>query len=139
LDICDVINGAANDDNPKEAPNQTIRALTRRLQDSDPNTISLTLTLTETCMKNCGMRFAECIQQAFMDEVVNVTRGGKGTNNAGEALRLIQQWGKAFEKKRGIVPIFFDTYVSLKSKGVRFPKLDDEVANTDAIYEPSKT
>lgn len=113
-----------------------MRALLRRLQDSNPKVVYLSLILIETCMKNCGPAFAATVQPPVMEEMVNVSRGNKGGKNADESLRLIQQWGRAFESKRGDFPIFSDTYVSLKSKGIRFPP--DEEKFAAAAFEVSK-
>ena len=50
----------------------------------------------------CGMKFASTIDKAFMDEMVDIVGGNKGTRNAQEALQLIQKWGREFEESRKI-------------------------------------
>eukprot|EP01038_Epipyxis_sp_PR26KG_P006402 gene6402-8813_t len=127
LDICDEISRA------KDGPEQSVRAFYRRLQDNDFNTVYLTLILMETCVKNCGTNFARCVDRSIMDEMSNLAKGSKGEKNSFESLRLIQQWGRAYESKKSSLPIFFETFVNLKSKGFQFPK---EEENTAAIFEP---
>jgi hypothetical protein len=55
-----------------------------------------------------------------MNDVVGISNKGSAKNSQ-EALRLIQQWGIAFESKKSVVPIFFETYSNLKNRGVSFP------------------
>ncbi len=117
LEICDQIN--LHRDNPEMA----IRAIRRRLMDNDHQTVFLALILLETCMKNCGTDFASYFDKSVMDELVNIgAKGTKGHKNQEEALRLIQQWARIFEQRRSSFPLFFDTYMSLKSRGVSFPR-----------------
>lgn len=118
LDICDRI------DTIKDGPEQTLRAIFRRLKDNNPNTQYLALIVMETCIKNCGINFARHVDKAIMNEIAVISRGNfVGPNKpSDEALRLIQQWGKAFESKRQTLPVFYDTYHNLKGRGVVFPK-----------------
>lgn len=121
MEICDQIN--LHKDNVEMA----MRAIRRRLMDSDHMTVSLALTLLETCMKNCGSEFAARFDRNLMDEVVNVAvKENKGLKNKEEALRLIQQWGRAYETRRSI-PLFFETFMGLKARGISFPKEDENV------------
>lgn len=127
LEICDQIN--LHRDNPELA----IRAIRRRLTDNDQQTVYLALILLETCMKNCGTDFASYVDRSIMDEIVNIgAKGTKGVKNQEEALRLIQQWARIFEQRRSSFPLFFDTYMSLKSRGVTFPREEANVANDNA-------
>ena len=125
LDICDQITHS------REGVDHAIKAMYRRLNDSDQNTVYLALILLETCLKNCGPNFTGGVNKTIMDSVEGIAKGSKGGKNADEALRLIQQWGRAFEKKRGIFPIFFDTYMTMKSRGVRFPKEEESSVAED--------
>lgn len=115
MDICDAVN------RQRGSADQVAKAIRRRLQESDQQTIFLALTLLEACVKNCGDYFVASFDRSLMDEVVNITKRTKGHKNADEALRLIQQWGRMFEKER-TYPMFFETYMTLKSRGAVFPK-----------------
>lgn len=119
LEICDAINRRL------ENNEGAVKAILRRLQDSNQQTVYLSLILLETCMKNCGTNFAASFDRPLMEEVVKIAKGSKGIKNSDEALRLIQQWGRVFESKRAVYPLFFDTFVGLKSKGVLFPKEEE--------------
>jgi growth factor-regulated tyrosine kinase substrate len=120
MEICDMVCTAPG----REGPEQAIRALTRRLQDSDQKVVSLTLTVAETCMKNCGTHFSSSVGKPFMTEMLNISRGSKGTENRETSLRLIQLWAREYEKLKSKIPIFFETYIALKAKGVSFPPED---------------
>jgi hypothetical protein len=119
LEICDHVNRRL------ENIDIVSKAIHKRLQDSNQQTVFLSLILLETCMKNCGSNFAASFDRSLMDEVVKIAKGSKGTKNSDEALRLIQQWGRVFESRRSSFPLFFDTFVGLKSRGVIFPKEED--------------
>mmetsp|Transcript_17100 Transcript_17100/g.15441 ORF Transcript_17100/g.15441 Transcript_17100/m.15441 type:complete len:462 (+) Transcript_17100:93-1478(+) len=127
IDICDLINNESID-----TTHQAIRVLYRRFQESDPKIINLCLVLIESLMKNCESRIAPSIDKSFMDEIVNVAKGLRGKKNAEEAIRLIQEWGKDFEKRRHNLPIYFDTYVTLKSRGMAFP-VDDPLQSSNTV------
>lgn len=127
LDICDQIN------NLRDGPEQAIRAISKRLKDSNTTTVFLTLIVMETCIKNCGMNFTKLVDKNLMNDIVNISKGI--STSADEALRLVQQWGRAFENRRDVQPIFYDTYCLLKSKGIKFPKEED---NSSIIFESEK-
>eukprot|EP01035_Chromulina_nebulosa_P019989 gene19989-25959_t len=127
IDICDLVNNESID-----TTHQAIRVLHRRFQESDPKIISLSLVLIESLMKNCESRIAPSIDKAFMDEIVSVAKGLRGKRNSEEAIRLIQEWGKDFEKRRHNLPIYFDTYVTLKSRGMVFP-VDDPLQSSNTV------
>ena len=94
LEICDVVSST------REGPENALKAIVRRLQDSDQNTVFLALIIFESCFKNCS-NFVPVIDKAAMDVMSNIARGDKGDKNAQEALRIIQTWGKAYDNKRG--------------------------------------
>jgi len=122
IEICDAINSS------RDVPEPAIKALLRRMQDPDQKVVSLSLVIAEACMKNCGQNFASFVTKPFMDEMVTISKGSKGTNNQEDALRLIQQWGKAFQANRGPLSFFYDTYANLRSKGIHFPPDEDPIS-----------
>ncbi|RYH29772.1 hypothetical protein EON65_07295 [archaeon] len=133
LEICDHVNRRL------ENIDTVIKAIHRRLQDNNQNTIFLTLVLLETCMKNCGPNFHASFDRTLMDDVVKIAKSSKGTKNSEEALRLIQQWGRVFEAKRVTLPLFFDTFVGLKSRGISFPKEEENpVSGYDLASSPKR-
>ena len=118
MEICDMVCAAP------EGPEQALQAMVKRLQETDDKIVNLTLTIAETCMKNCGSHFASKVDKAFMNEVTNISRGMRGVENKETALRLIQLWGREFERSKSRFPIFWESYISLKAKGVNFPPED---------------
>ena len=77
-----------------------------------------------------------------MDELILIAKGVKGSTNQEEALRIIQQWGRGFQSQRGQLPIFYDTYSSLRSKGFHFPDEDAAIPsfqnNPKCVYKVSE-
>jgi hypothetical protein len=90
------------------------------LRESNHNTVALSLSLAEACMKNCR-KFTVAVKKPFMDEIVLIARGSKGVKNQAESLRLIKQWDALVTKRGDNNPIFHDTYLLLKSRGAVFP------------------
>jgi hypothetical protein len=86
----------------------------------------LALTLLETCVKNCEKMFSEVASEKVLDEMVKmVDDRTTSTENREKALKLIEAWGESTEELRDL-PIFEETYKSLKSRGIRFPGRDEE-------------
>ena len=129
MSICDLINGSSDSADAERAA----RCLLRRLQESDPKVVELSLTIAETCMKNC-LAFMACIEQPFMDEMVGITRGKKGKQNAAESLRLIQQWAKGLQQQKKRSSVFDETYLAMKTRGISFP--DDEGSSASFDIPP---
>ncbi|CAM9362111.1 unnamed protein product, partial [Heterosigma akashiwo] len=109
MDICDMIR---SDTSPEENQ-KAVKALKKRLKSDNPKIVQLTMTLCETCVKNCGNAFHEAISPDFMNDMVALTEGRRGWEVREQALGLIQQWGKAFEPHRQRLPIFSATYEQL--------------------------
>ena len=87
LEICDMITRTEG------GAEQAMKAILRRMNDSDQNTCYLAMIIAETCMKNCGPKFALCVNKNFMNQMVVIAKGGKGVKNSDEALRIIQGLG----------------------------------------------
>mmetsp|Transcript_15279 Transcript_15279/g.23006 ORF Transcript_15279/g.23006 Transcript_15279/m.23006 type:complete len:441 (+) Transcript_15279:70-1392(+) len=117
MELCDHIN-SRNDGA------DAVKAIQYQLRNSDPKVVGLALTMIETCVKNC-VAVPQLINRSFMEEMYNIANGRKGFHNQEEALRLIQLWGRTYERKRNELPIFFDTYMAMKTRGVRFPEEHD--------------
>lgn len=109
-----------------------IKAILCQLKSSEQKTVELSMAMLETLMKNCKS-VPYLITRPVMEEIVNIAMGRRGARNQDEALRLIQSWGRTFEKRKNELPIFFDTFMNLKSKGVQFPNLDPQ----DIVASPT--
>lgn len=65
LAACDLVNGS------EQGPKDAIRAIRRKLQDKEDSvTLSMTMTVLESLVKNCGLRFhVELTNRAFLHEL----------------------------------------------------------------------
>uniref|UniRef100_A0A0K8SGD7 TOM1-like protein 2 n=1 Tax=Lygus hesperus TaxID=30085 RepID=A0A0K8SGD7_LYGHE len=136
MEICDLIN--ETEDGPKDA----IKAIRKRLQQAvgkNYTIVMFTLTVLETCVKNCGKRFHILVcNKEFVNELVRLIGPKNGPPQAVQekVLYLIQSWVDAFHRHpdlRGVVEV----YTELKAKGVEFPMTDlDAMA---PIHTPKKS
>lgn len=62
-----------------------------------------------------GLTPTEIGSKDFLGDVVALTNGKRGWEAREEALKLIQEWGLAFQGQRNM--LFYETYTSLKVKG----------------------
>lgn len=136
MEICDIVNDT--DEGPKDA----IRAIRKRLlQNAGKNytVVMYTLTVLETCVKNCGRRFHLLVSQKdFIQDLVKMIgpKNDPPTAVQEKVLSLIQSWADAFRTHpdmQGVVQVYTD----LKNKGVEFPMTDlDSMA---PIYTPQRS
>ncbi|XP_053683499.1 target of Myb1 membrane trafficking protein isoform X2 [Sabethes cyaneus] len=136
MEICDMINESS--DGARDA----MKAIRKRLtQNAGKNytIIMYTLTVLETCVKNCGKAFHVLVaNKEFIQELVKLI----GPKNdpppivQEKVLSLIQIWADAFRSQpdlNGVVLV----YQELKNKGIEFPATDlDSLA---PIYTPQRS
>lgn len=135
MEICDMINESS--DSARDA----MKAIRKRLsQNAGKNytVIMYTLTVLETCVKNCGKAFHVLVaNKEFIQDLVKLIgpKNDPPTAVQEKVLNLIQIWADAFKSQpdlNGVVQV----YQELKSKGIEFP-----VADLDAIapiYTPQR-
>lgn len=136
MEICDIINDT--DDGPKDA----VKAIRKRLHQNvgkNYTVVMYTLTVLETCVKNCGRRFhLLAANKEFVQELVKLIgpKNDPPTAVQEKVLSLIQSWADAFSgnpEMAGVVQVYQD----LKQKGVEFPMTDlDALA---PIHTPQRT
>lgn len=136
MEICDFIN--SSEDMARDA----IRAIKKRLHGSmsrNNAVVMYTLTVLETCVKNCYHHFHVhvCQKEFILDLVKLIGPKFDAPQIIQErVLSLIQAWADAFKNKpdlQGVVQVYED----LKGKGVEFPAADlDSLA---PIITPKKT
>lgn len=123
MEICDIIN--ETEDGPRDA----IKAIKRRLNQAAGKNYTIvmyTLTVLETCVKNCGKRFhALACSREFVQELVKLIgpKNEPPTAVQEKVLSLIQTWADTFRHQphtQGVVQI----YQELKVKGIQFPMTD---------------
>ncbi|KAA8533472.1 hypothetical protein F0562_031094 [Nyssa sinensis] len=120
LDLCDLIN------QEKINSIELIRGIKKRIMLKSPRIQYLALVLLETVVKNCEKAFSEVAAERVLDEMVKLIDDPQTVvNNRNKALMLIEAWGESSDELR-YLPVYEQTYKSLKSRGIRFPGRDDE-------------
>lgn len=129
LEVCDLINESG-----ETGPRDAIRAIRRRLQVSVGNrnftVVMYTLTVLETCVKNCGRRFhVHVAQKDFLKDLVNIMNPKHESPIIvqDKILTLIQCWSIAFQGAPELRAAE-QTYQDLKGRGIIFPSADQEAA-----------
>ncbi|XP_065087907.1 target of Myb1 membrane trafficking protein isoform X2 [Ochlerotatus camptorhynchus] len=136
MEICDLINESS--DGARDA----MKAIRKRLvQNAGKNytVIMYTLTVLETCVKNCGKAFHVLVaNKEFVQELVKLI----GPKNdpppivQEKVLSLIQIWADAFRSQQDLNGVVL-VYQELKNKGIEFPATDlDSLA---PIYTPQRS
>uniref|UniRef100_A0A1W7R9F1 TOM1-like protein 2 n=1 Tax=Hadrurus spadix TaxID=141984 RepID=A0A1W7R9F1_9SCOR len=136
MEICDIIN--ETDEGPKDA----VKAIRKRLQQNvgkNYTVVMYSLTVLETCVKNCGKRFHLLVtQKDFVQDLVKLIgpKNDPPTAVQEKVLSLIQSWADTFRaipEMQGVVLVYND----LKQKGIEFPMTDlDAMA---PIYTPQRS
>jgi|UniRef100_A0A2N9ETE2 hypothetical protein len=131
LDICDMIN------HEKINSVELIRGIKKRIMLKSPRVQYLALVLLETAVKNCEKAFSEVAAERVLDEMVKLIDDPQTVvNNRNKALMLIESWGESTNELR-YLPVFEETYKSLKSRGIRFPGRDNE--SLAPIFTPARS
>ncbi|XP_049874235.1 TOM1-like protein 2 isoform X1 [Pectinophora gossypiella] len=136
MEICDIINTST------DASKDAIKAIRKRLTQSAGKNYTIvmyTLTVLETCVKNCGKMFHMLVcSKEFIGELVKLIgpKNDPPTVVQEKVLSLIQCWADAFQNQpelQGVVQV----YNELRSKGVEFPMTDlDAMA---PIFTPQRS
>lgn len=135
MEICDLVRTY------EEGPKDALKAIKRRLTNNKNQTqIMYTLTVLETCVKNCGSRFHILItSKEFCNDVLVKLIQGKNVAPLvlqNKVLGLIQEWAEAFKSTaamKGVVEV----YEELKEKGWEFPQQDK--ASSAPIITPKRS
>ncbi|WOL16652.1 TOM1-like protein 2 [Canna indica] len=131
LEICDMINSE------KYNSIEFIRGIKKRIMLKNPMVQYLALVLLETCVKNCEKAFSEVAAERVLDEMVKLIDDPQTVvNNRNRALVMIEAWGESGDELR-YLPVYEETYKSLKSRGIRFPGRDDE--SLAPIFTPPRS
>nr|XP_043614891.1 TOM1-like protein 1 [Erigeron canadensis] len=131
LELCDMIN------TERISSIDMIRAIKKRIMLKNARIQYLTLVLLETVVKNCEKAFSEVAAERVLDEMVKLIDDPQTVvNNRNKALILIEAWGESTEELR-YLPVYEETYKSLKSRGIRFPGRDSE--SLAPIFTPPRS
>uniref|UniRef100_A0A1A9VEB2 VHS domain-containing protein n=1 Tax=Glossina austeni TaxID=7395 RepID=A0A1A9VEB2_GLOAU len=136
MEICDMINESS--DTARDA----MKAIRKRLQQNagkNNQVIMYTLTVLETCVKNCGKAFHMLVaHKDFIQELIKLI-GPKNDPPVivqEKVLSLIQIWSDAFKNQPDLIGVT-QMYNELKNKGIEFPQTDME--NMAPIYTPQRS
>ncbi|XP_063327405.1 target of Myb protein 1 isoform X3 [Pelmatolapia mariae] len=119
MEICDIINSS------EEGPKDALRAIKKRIVgNKNFKEVMLTLTVLETCVKNCGYRFHILVTTRDFIEGVLV-RSIIPRNNPPQILHdrvlgIIQAWADAFRSSPDLTGVV-SVYEDLRRKGLEFP------------------
>ncbi|WKA11924.1 hypothetical protein VitviT2T_029372 [Vitis vinifera] len=131
LDLCDMVN------NDKINSVELIRGIKKRIMLKNPRVQYLALVLLETVVKNCEKAFSEVAAERVLDEMVKLIDDPQTVvNNRNKVLILIEAWGESANELR-YLPVYEETYKSLKSRGIRFPGRDNE--SLAPIFTPPRS
>ncbi|XP_067427384.1 target of Myb protein 1 isoform X2 [Thunnus thynnus] len=134
MEICDVINSS------EEGPRDAIRAVKKRIVgNKNFKEVMLTLTVLETCVKNCGYRFHILVTTRDFIEGVLV-RAIIPRNNPplilhDRVLSIIQAWADAFRSSPDLTGVV-SVYEDLRRKGLEFPMT--ELDGYSPVQAPKK-
>ncbi|KAK6129386.1 hypothetical protein DH2020_036862 [Rehmannia glutinosa] len=131
LELCDMIN--RNRVNSVEL----IRGIKKRIMLKSPRIQYLALILLETFVMNCEKAFSEVAAERVLDEMVRLIDDPQTVvNNRNKALMLIESWGESTNELR-YLPVYEQTYKSLKSRGIRFPRRDND--SVASLFTPPRS
>ncbi|KAL8142697.1 hypothetical protein V2J09_015729 [Rumex salicifolius] len=120
LEICDMIN------NERINSVELIRAVKKRIAIKSPRVQYFALVLLETVVQNCDRAFSEVAAERVLDEMVRLVDDPQTVvNNRNKALFMIQVWGESSDELR-YLPVYEETYKSLRLRGIQFPGRDTE-------------
>ncbi|XP_073314684.1 TOM1-like protein 1 [Primulina huaijiensis] len=131
LELCDMIN------HERISSTELIRGIKKRILFKNTRVQFLALVLLETVVKNCEKAFSEVAAERVLDEMVKlIDEPQTVVNNRNKALLLIESWGESSNELR-YLPVYEETYKSLKSRGMQFPCRDDE--SLAPIFTPPRS
>ncbi|KAG5559035.1 hypothetical protein RHGRI_008827 [Rhododendron griersonianum] len=131
LELCDMVN------HDRINSVDLIRGIKKRIMLKSPRVQYLAMVLLETLVKNCEKAFSEVAAERVLDEMVKLIDDPQTVvNNRNKALTLIEAWGESSDELR-YLPVYEETYKSLKSRGIRFPGRDNE--SLAPIFTPPRS
>ncbi|XAR52086.1 hypothetical protein NMG60_11019985 [Bertholletia excelsa] len=131
LELCDMIN------HDRINSIELIRAIKKQIMLKHPRVQFWALVLLETVVKNCEKAFSEVAAERVLDEMVKLIDDPQTVvNNRNKALMMIESWGESSSELR-YLPVYEETYKSLKSRGIRFPGRDNE--SLAPIFTPPRS
>jgi len=129
MEICDIIN------HTEDGPEDAVKAIKKRLHQcmgKNSKTALFTLTLLETCVKNCRRPFRILVcQKEFVEDVVNLECPEAVKE---QLLGMLQSWASAFSSDQDMAGVSH-CVAQLKERGIVFPEPNTQ----DIILTSSKS
>ncbi|XP_055079695.1 target of Myb protein 1 isoform X2 [Periophthalmus magnuspinnatus] len=124
MEICDIVNAA------EEGPRDAVRAIKKRIVgNKNFKEVMMTLTVLETCVKNCGYRFHVLVTtRDFIEGVLVrsiIPRNNPPAVLHDRVLSIIQAWADAFRSSPDLTGVV-SVYEDLRRKGLEFPTVELE-------------
>jgi len=127
ISICDMVSG-----NAAKGKQDAMVALLQRMEEycgsekasvKQEHGIHLTLLLIEACLKNCRVPLAKHFPPRLMELMCGVAKleVSRDILNSKEAGRIIRDLAEEFRENQE-VPLFYNTYTTLKESGYLFPQ-----------------
>ncbi|XP_026181862.1 target of Myb1 membrane trafficking protein isoform X2 [Mastacembelus armatus] len=135
MEICDIINSS------EEGPRDAVRAIKKRIVGNQNfKEVMLTLSVLETCVKNCGYRFhilvttRDFIEGALVRSIIPKNNPPVVLHD--RVLSIIQAWADAFRSSPDLTGVV-SVYEDLRRKGLEFPMT--ELHGYSPVQAPKKT
>uniref|UniRef100_A0A8C6TK41 Target of myb1 membrane trafficking protein n=1 Tax=Neogobius melanostomus TaxID=47308 RepID=A0A8C6TK41_9GOBI len=124
MEICDLVNEA------EEGPRDAVRAMKKRIVgNKNFKEVMMTLTVLETCVKNCGYRFHILVTtRDFIEGILVraiIPRNNPPAVLHDRVLGIIQAWADAFRSSPDLTGVV-SVYEDLRRKGLEFPTMELE-------------
>ncbi|KAK8717952.1 hypothetical protein V6N13_045202 [Hibiscus sabdariffa] len=111
---------------------EIVRAVKKKISGKNAVSQRLSLDLLEACTVNCEKVASEVASEKVLDEMVKMIENPQThPGNRNRALQLIRAWGQS--EDLAYLPVFHQTYMSLKERSTPLPVVDDD-GNT-ALYQ----
>ncbi|KAJ0001483.1 hypothetical protein NQD34_006503 [Periophthalmus magnuspinnatus] len=137
MEICDIVNAA------EEGPRDAVRAIKKRIVgNKNFKEVMMTLTVLETCVKNCGYRFHVLVTtRDFIEGVLVrsiIPRNNPPAVLHDRVLSIIQAWADAFRSSPDLTGVV-SVYEDLRRKGLEFPTVELEGYSSHQNHKEVKT
>ncbi|KAI9180693.1 hypothetical protein LWI28_007294 [Acer negundo] len=113
---------------------EIVKAIKKKISGKSVVSQRLSLELLETCAMNCEKVFSEVASEKVLDEMVRLIENPQtDQGNTSRALQLIRAWGESEDLT--YLPVFRQTYMSLKDRRVHLPVEDGNMPTSQYTLE----
>ncbi|KAL4378453.1 hypothetical protein GQ457_02G003920 [Hibiscus cannabinus] len=104
---------------------EIVRAVKKKISGKNAVSQRLSLDLLEACTVNCEKVASEVASEKVLDEMVKMIENPQThPGNRNRALQMIRAWGQS--EDLAYLPVFHQTYMSLKERSTPLPVVDDD-------------